>query len=1125
VSRPAGRGGKTRPAGRGGKTRPAGRGGKTRPAGRRGKKLFAWRPNPRLTIATRLLVWFLAMASLPLMVILFLSFRSNEADLRRKGFSVVASTADAKADRLETFARERQEAAVALARTPAVADRFRRLEAAFRQTGVDSADYAQVEASLRPFFSRYLRDFGFSDLFLVAATGEGVFAVNEREGLGFNYETGPFKGTERAGAFTTARDRGRPGIVGFESYSVNQRAAFIGVPLQESGQLLGVAVFEVGKQEVFTVVGDHAGLGDNGETILGAAAGKSVLVVAPTRFDSELPRGRRIRLGADEDAGLQAAARGRTGQGSGRDYRGTKTLAAWRPLPTLGLGLEVKMDESEVLAPVRAQRQDLLQLVLIGFPILAVGALLAARSVSRPITRLTEAVRTIAAGDLDQKVPVERDDEVGELSGAFNTMTTELARSYASVEETVRTRTGELRLLQQVAAAANEAASREEATRIALDLVCAHTGWPVGHALFLPGEGADSLVSSGIWHADDPEGMRPFQEKSASFSFPSGTGLPGRVLASGRSAWVTDIALDPNFPRAAAAAETGLRAGMAFPVLVGREVAGVLEFFSREVEEPNSAVLALMGDVGTQIGRVIERARADEALHASKEAAEVANQAKSVFLASMSHELRTPLNAIIGYSEMLEEDAADSGQDHLLPDLAKIRSAGRHLLGVINDILDLSKIEAGKTELYLETFDVATLVDDVAATVRPLVEDRGNRFEVTAESGVGEMHADLTKVRQTLINLLGNAAKFTEAGSVALSARREDASFVFEVTDTGIGIRPEAIDRLFEPFTQAESSTTRRYEGTGLGLAISRRFCLMMGGDIGVESEPGRGSTFTVRLPARVSEAAVPPAPRPAVPEPVPVSAGEAAAVLVIERDSEVRQQLEGFLAGEGYRVLTATDSGEGLRLAREMHPDAITLDLLLPDLEGWNLLAAIKADPELEDVPVVVLLVVDEERAGFPLGAADYLTKPIDRDRLAAVLRRHCGDRLAPVLVIEDDAGTREMVRRMLEREGLAVTEAADGREGLARIAEHRPSLVLLDLLMPGMDGFEFLNELHAHPQWGSIPVVVVTAKDLTADEQRRLSGQVQEVLRKGAYTRERLLAEVRERVAAWAGRPVRSS
>ena len=1088
---------------------------------------------PRLTIATRLLVWFLAMASLPLMVILFLSFRSNEADLRRKGFSVVASTAEAKAERLETFARERQEAAVALARTPAVADRFRRLEAAFRASGVDSADYAQVEASLRPFFSRYLRDFGFSDLFLVAATGEGVFAVNEREGLGFNYETGPFKGTERAGAFTTARDRGRPGIVGFESYSVNQRAAFIGVPLQEGGQLLGVAVFEVGKQEVFTVVGDHAGLGDNGETLLGATADNSVLVVAPTRFDSDLPRGRRIRLGADEDAGLQAAARGRSGQGSTRDYRGTTTLAAWRPLPTLGLALEVKMDESEVLAPVRAQRQDLFQLVLIGFPILAVGALLAARSVSRPITRLTEAARTIAAGHLDQKVPVERDDEVGELSQAFNAMTTELARSYASVEETVRVRTGELRLLQQVATAANEAASREEATRIVLDLVCAHTGWPVGHALVFPEEGAEALVSSGIWHVDDAEGVRPFQERSASLRFVSGTGLPGRVLASGRPAWVADIALDPNFPRAAAASETGLRAGMAFPVLVGREVGGVLEFFSREVEEPNPAVLTLMGDVGTQIGRVIERARAEEALHASKEAAEVANQAKSVFLASMSHELRTPLNAIIGYSEMLEEDASDSGQEHLLPDLAKIRSAGRHLLGVINDILDLSKIEAGKTELYLETFDVAALVEDVAATVRPLVEDRGNRFEVSVDDGVGEMHADLTKVRQTLINLLGNAAKFTEAGSVTLSARREAASddiVVFEVTDTGIGIRPEAIERLFEPFTQAESSTTRRYEGTGLGLAISRRFCLMMGGDIDVQSEPGRGSTFTVRLPARVSEDAGPPVPRPAGSErepaaPLPAPAVEGAAVLVIERDSEVRQQLEGFLAGEGYRVLTATDGGEGLRLAREMHPDAITIDLLLPNLEGWNLLAAIKADPELEEVPVIVLLVVDEQHAGFPLGAADYLTKPIDRDRLAAILRRHCGDRLAPVLVIEDDADTREMVRRMLEREGLAVTEAADGRAGLTQVAERRPSLVLLDLLMPGMDGFEFLGELHAHPEWRSIPVVVVTAKDLTAEEQRRLSGQVQEILRKGAYTRERLMAEVRERVAAWAGRPVRSS
>ena len=957
----------------------------------------------RSSIATRLLAWFLLMAALPLIVVLFLSNRKDESDLRSDAFATVTGTAQSKADRIEAFTTEHREAAVALARTPAVADRFRRLEVAVRASGVDSAEYAQVEASLRPFFSRYLRDFGFTDLFLVATTGEGVFAVNEREGLGFNYETGPFKGTERAAAFRQVRDSRALTLVGFDSFSLNSRSAYIGIPLNDVSGVIGVAVFEVGKEPIFAIVGDHGGLGETGETLLGARREDAVVVVAPTRFDDELPRGRRITIGGKENRGLQTAVDGRSGRGSERDYRGRTVLAAWRPVPSLGLGLEVKKDLSEILGPVREQRRTLLQLAVIGLPLLATGALLAARSVSKPITRLTAATRTIAAGNRELQVPVDRDDEVGELSVAFNTMMGELAASYASVEETVEVRTAELTLLQQAAVAANAAASPAVATRTALELVCRHTGWVLGHAILVDADedGQPQVVSGRVWYMADHERHLPFQEATKRVDLSALT-LHRRVLETRQATWVIDAdPADGGFPRAAAAVEAGLRTVMIFPILVGDNIVGMLEFGSTEAAEPDPAVVSMVTDVGTQLGRVIERMRADNALRAAKEAAEVANQTKSTFLASMSHELRTPLNAIIGYAEMLEEEAHDAGQADLLPDLGKIRSAGRHLLGVINDVLDLSKIEAGRTELYLETFSVAALVDEVAATVRPLAEENGNRLEVVVADGLGEMHSDLTKVRQTLLNLAGNASKFTERGTVTVAARRDGDDVVFEVTDTGIGIAPEHMDRLFQPFSQAESSTARRFGGTGLGLVISRRFCQMLGGDVTVTSEAGVGSKFTVRLPATFGEnpaaAAVPVAPAP--------------------------------------------------------RPQA--------------------GDPD--------------------------------------------GNGAAAVLVIEDDADTREMLQRMLEKDGFAVIPAADGRAGLDQLADRRPSLILLDLLMPQMTGFEFLTELQVHPDWRTIPVVVVTAKDLTAEEHARLSGRVAEVLRKGAYTRESLLTEVRDRVAAW--------
>ena len=378
-------------------------------------------------------------------------------------------------------------------------------------------------------------------------------------------------------------------------------------------------------------------------------------------------------------------------------------------------------------------------------------------------------------------------------------------------------------------------------------------------------------------------------------------------------------------------------------------------------------------------------------LLAARRQAEAASSAKSQFLASMSHELRTPLNAIIGYSEMLQEEVADLGQSALAPDLEKIHTAGRHLLALINDILDLSKIEAGKTELYLETFDAGAMLGDVATTVQPLVEKNGNRLVVEAAPGLATMRADLTKVRQVLLNLLSNACKFTERGTVTLAAGREAGAdgdwMVFRVTDSGIGMTPAQMAKLFEAFAQAEASTTRRYGGTGLGLAISRRFCQLMGGDVTVSSRPGEGSTFTVRVPAAVAEPRAEPAPAAA-----PAEGGDGAAgtVLVVDDDAAARRLIAHHLGREGFRVEEAADGDAALRRARECRPQVITLDVLMPGMDGWAVLTALKADADLAAIPVVMLSVVDEKHIGFALGASDFLPKPIERQRLVAVLKKY---------------------------------------------------------------------------------------------------------------------------------------
>ncbi len=514
------------------------------------------------------------------------------------------------------------------------------------------------------------------------------------------------------------------------------------------------------------------------------------------------------------------------------------------------------------------------------------------------------------------------------------------------------------------------------------------------------------------------------------------------------------------------------------------------------------------------------------ALGEAREAAEAASTAKSTFLANMSHELRTPMNAIIGYSEMLMEDAEDEGDEAAAADLKKIQSAGKHLLALINDVLDLSKIEAGRMEVVLEDFEIRAVIDDIVATSETLVKKNDNRLRVEVDPSLGSMRADLTKVRQALLNLLSNAAKFTREGEIALVVAQETRDGVpwvrMAVSDTGIGIPPEKHDRVFEEFSQADDETTRDYGGTGLGLPISRRFCRMMGGDITLESRAGEGSTFTILLPIQVMPEAEPPAvAEVAAPEAaLPSRPGEPGTVLVIDDDPNALDLLGRTLQSTGHRVVTASDGQEALRLARTLQPVAITLDVVMPGMDGWEVLRELKLDPETRDIPVVMVTMTDDRETGYALGATEFLTKPIERDRLVQLLERYAAaDSQRCALVVDDQPENREMLRRTLEKERWQVSEAENGRVALDRVAERRPSLILLDLMMPVMDGFEFVMELRKVEAWREIPIIVVTARDLTEEDRSRLSGEVAGLIQKGGMDRESLLAQLRAQLSALAG------
>ncbi|GEM_PF-915232 len=494
--------------------------------------------------------------------------------------------------------------------------------------------------------------------------------------------------------------------------------------------------------------------------------------------------------------------------------------------------------------------------------------------------------------------------------------------------------------------------------------------------------------------------------------------------------------------------------------------------------------------------------------------AEEANRAKTQFLANMSHELRTPINTIVGYSEILEDEVKECKRLDLLRDVRNIHTSAKHLLGLLDGILDISKIEAGKMELYVESFDLKEIIQQVINTIQPLIENRVNTLiKDYQDDQLGQMKSDTVKVKQILLNLLSNASKFTENGQITLHIRRETRDnqecIMLGVEDEGIGMTQEQQDCLFQVFAQADPSTQRKYGGSGLGLAITKYFTEMLGGRIEVTSQFGKGSHFIVYLPTELTispqETFEKSIRKPSLP-------AESGIVLVIDDDDVVRNLLQAYLSKIGYQVALADNGKEGLALAKKLRPNAITLDVMMPGMDGWEVLSQLKADPDLAHIPVIVLTMVEDKDIGYSLGAAEFLTKPVTRDQLTKVLRKYRSE-TAPrkIMIVEDDNTTREMMVRMLHKMGWQVIEAENGEVALRLLETHSPDLILLDLMMPEMDGFEFIVHLRQHKTQSQIPVVVLTAKDITTEDRTWLSHQVNNIFQKGAYSREELLAELR--------------
>jgi PAS domain S-box-containing protein len=516
---------------------------------------------------------------------------------------------------------------------------------------------------------------------------------------------------------------------------------------------------------------------------------------------------------------------------------------------------------------------------------------------------------------------------------------------------------------------------------------------------------------------------------------------------------------------------------------------------------------------GQQKGYVVIYHDITELERARREAIE-ANQAKSAFLANMSHELRTPLNAIIGFTRIVRRKGEAALPEKQLENLDKVLISAEHLLNLINTILDIAKIEAGRMEVQISSFPVKPLIDLVAATSQPLIRQGSVRLVIQVDPDLPLVHSDLEKIKQILLNLLSNAAKFTHAGQITLSAGMSDDWLVVKVRDTGIGISPQALPLIFEEFQQADTSTTREYGGTGLGLSISRRLARLLGGDLSVESEAGRGSTFTLSIPLNYPATAAPKredADRPADSQEPDRSRQP---VLVIDDNPDAVALLKESLEEAGYQVITASNGVQGLQLAQQYQPLAITLDIMMPTKDGWQVLHDLKADPATRKIPVILISIVDKKALGFRLGAADYLVKPLKEsellDSLGRLTRKKAGAAPRRLLVVDDDPAVIDLVKQLLERSEYQVEAAFDGEQALAAIHRSTPDVVLLDLVMPRLDGFQLIEILHSQTEFKFLPIIVLTAKSLTNREAEILSRSASGIIQKQGLQGEVLLRQI---------------
>jgi CheY-like chemotaxis protein/HAMP domain-containing protein/prefoldin subunit 5 len=1079
-------------------------------------------------VRTWLTLWLLALALLPLTISSIVIYFQRVEVIQQQRIIKLTTIRDLKVEQINSWLDEREGDLRVLSKDQEI-EHITEVRNKTRHTVEDQ----QYVATARGLLQRYIISYSqYSELFIIDAKNGKVILSTDQQYEGDSRKKDPY--------FTEPLRSGNFFIKDiYDSKVLNAPAMAFSIPIfdpEKESHISAILVARVDlKKSIYKLLLDRTGMGKTGETMI---VNKEGLALNELRGYEDAPLKLRIN---DNSASL--AVQGHKGVAEVTDYRGEKVLAAYMHIQKTGWGFVAKQDVTEVYASVQEMLFKFLIIFTISTMMVIFCSFYIGKRISIPILEMKDVSTRLQEGDLAARNAIDRKDEFGFLARAINEMADSIESQMAIQKDS--------NVIIETLVASKEL---RNAAHALLKNLMAITDSRLAAFYLLNDDGQtfEALTAIGA----DADALQSFDAESME-------GELGVALASKEIEHITRIPEDTRFTFKAVAGQALPREIVTIPLLDRTEVKAIVSLanlkgysyeslkviqmcwlpmstaltnilagektqqLASELAEKNEELQANAEELQSQTEEL--RATAAE-LEAQRLQVEDADRLKSEFLSNMSHELRTPLNSVLALSQLMISRGTGKDPDEEKSFLEVIERNGRQLLNLINDILDLSKIESGRMDILPAVFNSRLAVNRALDTVRPLAEEKGLNIEVSIDAAP-EMESDEDKVNQILLNLLSNAVKFTEQGKITMEVTTTSQMVSFVVRDTGIGILPQDLPHIFDEFRQVDGSVTRRHEGTGLGLAICQKLATLVGGKISVDSTIGQGSTFTLELPLRLlatSNIAAIDSPTKTLPNAGATGRSLRRTILVIDDEQEVRDLVGRHLTEAGYQVALAVNGREGLHMARELRPFAITLDVLMPDMDGLEVLKDLKADPDTAGIPVIMLTVIEDRATGMALGAAGYLTKPVDKNTLCTEIEKvgykgdvkRIRDKACPdrplILVVEDNETAALQVQTVLEENGYAVIVASDGEEALASVQKMVPNGVVLDLMMPGIDGFQVLETIRTMPWTEELPVLVLTAKDLTAKDRARLKHHyIKQLIQKGSVNREELVAAVRSLIA----------